>query len=183
MKVFIISTLVTLGLVTSSLESKAQEINTSPQRKYAVGFKVGEPLGLNARIYTRNNRGLDLSFGTYGMLWGSNRKYGPHGRFKNTGWALSANYIFHTDNEGKNFQAYYGFGGQITSRRSYPERLAPYNAYENRTGIGASGLAGVEYFLPQSPLSIFVDAGLYLEVIPVPAFIHVQAGIGTRFNF
>ncbi len=177
------TSLVALAFAASIPFAQAQELTPIPERKFAVGFKVGEPLGLNARLYTKSNRALDVSFGTYGMLWGSNRKYGPHGRFKNTGWAINANYLFLTNREEKNFQAYYGFGGQITSRRSYPDRLAPYNAYENRTGLGASGLAGVEYFLPQSPLSLFVDAGLYLEVLPVPMFMHVQGGIGTRFNF
>ncbi|WP_420153765.1 hypothetical protein [Siphonobacter sp.] len=152
-------------------------------KKYAVGFKVGEPLGLNARMYLNNNRAIDVGLGTYGMLWGRERKYGPHGRFKNTGWTLNANYLFHTGNEGKRFQAYYGFGGQITSRRSFPDRLASINGYENKTGIGASGLAGVEYFLRDSPLSLFADAGLYVELLPVPIFMHVQGGIGVRFNF
>ncbi|MFT4032287.1 MAG: hypothetical protein QM669_07695 [Siphonobacter sp.] len=155
----------------------------SQVKKYAVGFRVGEPLGLNARVYTKENRGFDVNFGTYGMLWGRDRKYGSHGHFENSGWALNVNYLFFTGKEDRRFQAYYGFGGQLTGRKSYPERLASIHGYENKTGLGGSGLAGLEYFLKDSPLSIFLDAGLYLEIIPVPVFMHFQGGIGTRFNF
>lgn len=159
----------------------AGKASAQDDKKFAVGFRIGEPLGANVRMYLPNNRALDANFGSYGLLWGTNRKYGSKGRFKNTGWELNVNYLFRTNSEGKKVQAYYGFGGMITGRRSYPDRLA--GLYEKKTGIGATGVAGVEYFVPDSPLSLFADAGLYVELIPVPLFLHVHGGVGARFNF
>lgn len=149
-------------------------------KSWAVGFRVGEPLGLNLRKYfgETQNHAFDVNVGTYGGLWGINRKYG-NGRYKNVGLAVNANYLWLVG-QGR-FRPYYGFGGQITSRRSYPDRLN--GDFERRMGIGGSGLAGVELFVRDVPGSLFADLGLYAEVLPVPFFFHVQGGIGGRFNF
>ena len=149
-------------------------------RRWAVGFRVGEPLGLNLRKYVgeESRNAFDVNVGTYGGLWGVNRKYG-NGRYKNVGLAVNANYLW-LAGQGR-FRPYYGFGGQITSRRSYPDRLN--GEFERRMGIGGNGLAGIELFMRNVPASLFADVGLYAEVLPVPFFFHVQGGVGGRFNF
>jgi hypothetical protein len=148
-------------------------------KNWAIGFRIGEPLGVNLRKYFGENHAIDINAGAYGGLWGVNRKYGPTGRYQNAGLSLNANYLWLVG-QGR-FRPYYGFGGQVTSRRNYPDRLNGY--YEKRLGLGGSGLAGVEYFLASSPASLFADVGLYAELLPVPFFFHVQGGVGARFNF
>lgn len=163
-------------LTLTTLFARAQD----GPRRWAVGLRLGEPLGLNLRRYVgeESRRAFDVSVGTYGGLWGVNRKYG-NGRYKNVGLAVNANYLWLVG-QGR-FRPYYGFGGQITSRRNYPDRLN--GEFERRMGIGGSGLAGVEWFMRDVPASLFADVGLYAEVLPVPFFFHVQGGIGGRFNF
>lgn len=162
-------------LLLSGLSCFAQTKN------FAVGFRLGEPGGLNIRKYLRD-RAIDVNIGTYGGFWGNVRKYGKEGHYKNVGLAINANMLWYIDLFGKeNFQGYYGFGGQINSRRSYPERLA--GNYEKTIALGGSGLAGIEYFVDNQPISVFLDAGLYAEVLPVPLFMHPQGGLGVRFNF
>lgn len=151
-------------------------------QSWAVGLRLGEPMGLNIRKYFGEDHAFDVNIGTYGGLWGVNRKYGGAGRYKNVGLAVNANYLWLTNlSKSGNFKAHYGFGGQINSRRNYPDRLN--GNHENKIGLGGSGLAGVELFLAESPISVFTDVGLYIEVLPVPIFTHVQGGIGVRFNF
>lgn len=176
MKVSILSGLLLVFFLLPVAPTFAQE----GPRRWAVGFRVGEPLGLNLRKYIgeEQRRAFDVNVGTYGGLWGVNRKYG-NGRYKNVGLAVNANYLWLVG-QGR-FRPYYGFGGQITSRRSYPDRLN--GEFERRMGIGGSGLAGIELFLRDVPASLFADVGLYTEVLPVPFFVHVQGGIGGRFNF
>ncbi len=147
-------------------------------KSWAIGFRIGEPLGVNLRKYFGENHAIDVNAGAYGGLWGVNRKYGD-GRYKNAGLLVNANYLWLTGTG--RFRPYYGFGGQITSRRSYPDRLN--GGYEKRLGVGGSGVAGVEYFLASSPASLFADVGLYAELLPNPFFFHVQGGVGARFNF
>jgi len=170
--------LVLLGVLSLTLSSSAQA--QGEPKSWAVGLRLGEPLGLNVRKYLGEDRNhaFDVSVGAIGALWGVDRKYGTTGRYKNAGLAINANYLWIVGNGP--FRPFYGFGGQITSRRNYPDRLS--GDFEKKIGLGASGLAGFEYFLPSSPVSLFLDLGLYLEVLPVPFFPNVQAGVGVRFN-
>lgn len=176
MKTFLPIALLSLSLALFSTPAQAQ----GEPKSWAVGLRLGEPLGLNVRKYLGEERrhAFDVNVGAIGALWGVERKYGTTGRYKNAGLAINANYLWIVGNGP--FRPFYGFGGQITSRRNYPNRLN--GDFEKKIGLGASGLAGFEYFLPSSPVSLFLDLGLYLEALPVPFFPNVQGGVGVRFN-
>ena len=154
-------------------------------KRFAAGVRLGEPSGLNLRYYLDDGaKALDLNIGTYGGMWGNVRKY-RSGYYKNIGLAVSANYLFTHQLFGKdNVMGYYGFGGQINSRRYYPDQFNSGGQvfYDKTISLGGSGLGGVEYFLPDGPLSIFLDAGLYVEVLPGFLFMHPQIGAGVRLN-
>ncbi|MFN8356641.1 MAG: hypothetical protein U0Y10_19460 [Spirosomataceae bacterium] len=157
----------------------------SQPKKFAVGVRLGEPSGLNARYYLEDGeRAIDVNIGTYGGLWGNVRSY-RSGYYKNVGLAISANYLFMHQLFGKEqVMGYYGFGGQINSRRYYPDQFNQSGQvfYDKTISLGGSGLGGIEYFLPDRPLSIFLDAGLYVEVLPGFLFMHQQIGTGVRLN-
>jgi hypothetical protein len=152
-------------------------------QNFAVGARLGEPAGLNIRKYLRDElRSIEINIGTYGGFWGNHRKYGKEGHYRNVGLSINAIMLWHHDLFGKeNFKSYYGFGGQINNRRSFPDRLA--GNYERVVSLGGVGQAGVEYFVTDQPFSVFAEAGLYAEVLPVPFFLHPQGGLGVRFNF
>lgn len=149
---------------------------------WAVGFKLGEPTGVNIRKYFNNINALDISFGTYGGIIGNNRKYrGEERGYRNVGLAVQVHYLWHTPLFNKeNLHVYYGIGGQINSRKYYPSRLN--GQHEKQISLGGSVLAGFEYFLPDGRLSVFVEGGGYSEVIPRIFFLSPNVSGGVRLN-
>jgi hypothetical protein len=151
---------------------------------WAVGFQLIDPSGVNVRKYFNDKKAIDVSIGTYGLLYGRDRAY-RKGNYENAGISLRANYLWHSSLfKQENLHGYYGFGGQVNSRRYYFDATnGSGRVYTNNISIGASGLAGLEYFIPSKPLSIFVETGLYVELIPAIFFLHPQASAGVRYNF
>lgn len=153
----------------------------SQEKKWAVGAKVGEPAGLNIRKYS-DERAFELNIGTYGGLWGQNRSY-RKGHYNSVGLTVNANYLWHGNLFKKEFSKYYyGFGAQFNNRKYFPKDQSQAQGVATLS-IGGDALAGLEFFVPDSPLSIFLEAGTYVEVLPSPIFMHIQSGIGARFNF
>jgi hypothetical protein len=154
-------------------------------QNWAVGFQLVEPSGINIRKYFGDNKAFDVSVGTYGLFYGRDRKY-RSGNYQNAGWTVRATYLWHTalfNND--NLRGYYGFGGQLNSRRYYFEsRNTPgLQEFTNTISIGGAGQLGAEYFLPSNRLSIFTEFGIYAELIPAFLFLHPQGSIGARLNF
>ncbi len=167
----------TLGLLPVS-RAVAQYNN------WAVGFRLGEPSGINIRKYFRDTHAFDINIGSYGGLYGNSRDY-RQGRYRSIGLTLQGHYLWHTRLFGKDtFRAYYGFGGQVNRRRYYPDNLkGQQTEYVSETSLGGSAVAGLEYFVPDKPFSVFLETGLYVEVIPAPLFMNLQSGLGIRYNF
>lgn len=161
-----------LLLLLVGFSAKAQMPRT------AFGFRLGEPLGLNLRYYFPRNKALDVNLGSYGALWHTRRPYGRAGAFRQPGWSFNVNYLYTRLPETGHLGTYYGFGGQLTSRRNYPVA----GGSERRTGVGGSGLAGLEYFIKDSAVSVFAELGLYAELVPMPLLLHPQGGLGLRYN-
>lgn len=146
-----------------------------------VGLRVGEPFALNFRSYLSDRHALDVNVGLYGGLIGTRRNYGAKGEYRHPGLAINVNYLTHLGlNDVGNLRLYYGVGGQINSRRNYPDRLA--GAYEKKLSLGPTGAVGVEYIQLGTPYSYFAEGGLYLEALPRPLFAQVQLAVGARFK-
>lgn len=150
---------------------------------WAVGFRVGEPIGLNVRKYfAAGSKNMDINVGTYGLLWGGHREYKKSDYYVgHTGLMVQG--IFHWNKQLgslERFQVYYGIGGQINSRKTAPQ--VSNNVPEKHISLGGVGNAGLEFKLNASDLSAFADMGLYAEVAPKPLFLHVTGGVGLRLN-
>ena len=151
----------------------------------AVGLRVGEPLGLNIRKYFQyGDRAFDLNFGTYGFLYGRDRKY-RKGEYQKSGIMLQGIYQFHYSigkNEG--VKVYYGFGGQLNFRDyvSTPNVIGTRQDGEKHLSLGPAINAGLEYDLPGNNVGIFLDAGTYIELLQDPLFIHPLLSTGVRVN-
>jgi hypothetical protein len=135
---------------------------------WAVGFKLGEP--------------IDVTIGTYGGILSNDRKYrGDEGIYKNTGISLQVHYLWHTPLfNSEAVHVYYGLGGQINSRRSYPKRLN--GNYEKDISLGGSVLGGFEYYIPDNRISVFLEGGTYAELLPRPFYLSPNISAGIRFN-
>lgn len=149
---------------------------------WAVGFKLGEPTGVNIRKYFNNIHAIDVTVGTYGGILSNDRKYrGSDGRYKNAGISLQIHYLWHTPLfNSEAVHVYYGIGGQINNRRSYPDRLA--GQYEKALTLGGSALAGFEYYIPDNRISVFLEGGTYVELLRRPFFLSPNISAGLRFN-
>jgi hypothetical protein len=166
-------------LTISYLSTKAQE------KSWTIGAKLGDPAGLTIRHYLNNDENaIEVNLGVYGALWGLRGNY-KTGSFDGAGLSFSGLYLWHNEMSSR-LKNYYGFGAQFTSR-TYSEiktlNGVPYKDQTPATGLGGLGQAGLEYFLPSSPISIFGEVGGYVELIPAILYFHPQGGIGARLNF
>ncbi|MFD1140354.1 hypothetical protein ACFQ4C_04510 [Larkinella insperata] len=162
-----------LGL-TISQQAHAQTNN------WAVGFRIGEPAGINIRKYFGENHAFDLNIGTYGGIYGNRRSY-RRGMYRNVGVSVQGHYLWHGSiGKLETLHYYYGFGGQVNRRNYYLNRNS--NERVPEISLGGSGVAGLEYFLPNKPLSVFLETGAYVEVLPAPFFLGLQSGLGVRLN-
>ncbi|GAB3274337.1 hypothetical protein GCM10027347_47160 [Larkinella harenae] len=149
---------------------------------WAIGFRIGEPSGVNIRKYFGDNHAFDLNVGSYGGIYGNRRSY-RKGVYKSVGLSVQGHYLWHgAIAKSQSLHYYYGFGGQVNSRRYYPDMFSTVNAWDNTISVGGSGVAGLEYFPPNKSFSIFLETGAYVEVIPAPFFLGLQSGLGIRLN-
>ncbi|UFH53275.1 hypothetical protein [Spirosoma sp. KNUC1025] len=156
-------------------------VSLAQYNNWSIGARIGEPSGINVRKYFGNNHAFDLNIGTYGGLYGTKRSYRV-GDYKSVGLTIQGHFLWHTAvTKSESIRAYYGFGGQINNRKYYPPRLN--GDYENALSIGGSGVGGLEFFPVSKPFSVFLETGLYVELLQAPFFLSLNSGIGVRYNF
>ena len=151
---------------------------------WAVGFRVGEPLGFNARKYFQNgDKAFDVNIGTYGFLYNRQRRYNA-GEYKTAGLMIQGMYLWQNEVFRKDWvHVYYGFGAQINNRSHYADILIGQKIDRTKKlSLGPTGTAGIEFKLPNQPIGFFIDAGLYIEALPSPFFINPQVSGGLRLN-
>lgn len=90
---------------------------------------------------------------------------------------------------------YYGFGAQIRLQGyRYDYRYKLEDSHDRdwyyETGrrvfdfdIGGDIVVGLEYTFPNTPISLFADVTLFMEIIDDPFLFWAQGGIGGRYNF
>lgn len=150
--------------------------------KWAVGLKVGEPLALNIRRYFADGeRAFDLNLGTYGFLLNTTkRSYRGNELYTELGGMVQGIYLYNrTLGRRENINVYYGFGGQINSR---PKPIDGTRERYSFISLGPAGNAGLEIFLPDNDLSIFLDGGGYIEIVPKFLFTNPNLSVGLRLN-
>jgi hypothetical protein len=170
--IFLFSCILTLG--TASVHAQ--------QKEWAVGLRLGDPSGLNIKKYFGNGNAFDLSIGSYGNFYGRSRSY-RSGYYGNAGIALMGNYLWQKNITNANgLTWYYGLGGMFSSRRYYVYDSST-RVYSSNVALGATATVGLEYFISNTPISIFGDVSAYVEIVPSPFWINLPLGIGGRFNF
>lgn len=170
-------------LALTATETQAQ------QQDWAVGLRLGDPVGVNVRKYFGSGNALDMNIGSSGYWYGGRGRDYRDG-YRQSGLAVLVNYVWQKDfPNADGLQWYYGLGGQFTTGRysryyndGTPGR--PFREeYRISAALGATGVIGLEYFISDTPISVFAEAGLYLEIVPAPFWLSVPAAIGGRYNF
>lgn len=149
---------------------------------WGVGFKLGEPTGINIRKYFNNINAIDVTIGTYGVF---KEKYRNSKVRPNVGLSIQAHYLWHNPLfNSENVRVYYGLGAQVNSR-GY-NKLSGNNTVTDKVkgavSLGGSALGGFEYFIPENRISVFIEGGTYVELIPAPFFFSPNISGGIRFN-
>ncbi|MBS9523726.1 hypothetical protein KI659_06800 [Litoribacter alkaliphilus] len=175
-------------------------------QEHQVGVRLGEPLGITYKTFIDERISLEGIIGAaganhagyYRRAFNNNRPtgdavYASHSTY--SAFSLNARAAYHEDitnqfniTEGM-LWAYGGVGAQLRSVQVdylYSRPMSPtfFNS-ENRTNIdfGPEAFVGTEYYFQDLPISVFVEAGLFLELIDRPGHLRLQGAIGARYIF
>ncbi len=148
--------------------SKAQEYK--PNYQFALGLKFGGyENGISGKYFMTDNTALEglLGFRSHGLVF--------------TGLYEINQQAFST--EGLRF--YYGFGAHVGGvGAGVYKRFGGDNEYYNNSQVllGADGVIGLEYVIPQSPIAVSLDLNPRLEIATGP-FFDIAPGLGIKYTF
>ena len=187
--------------------------SSSGDLNWGIGIRLGDPSGISLKKYLSNGRAIELSIGRTSVFrnnkyydrefddWYDDQKYGYEefdylGYKASTPLGVQVHYLIQRDllaDDIDGLQWYYGFGGQVRLQtfvydyryKLYDDDNWYYSKGERVTNIdlGADGVIGVEYNIPNIPLSVYADATLFMEIADNPFAFWFQGGIGGRYNF
>ena len=176
---------------------------------FGIGFRLGEPSGLTFKKYN-SSTALELSIGRAyvgrNVGWYNEGFVHYYNNHYNYAWyeytgvdyttplGLQLHYLFQKpiDISKGSLNWYYGLGAQfrwmtITYYYKYQVQGNPFIYSEKDTyvnmDLGLDGVIGIEYTLDPVPISIFLDATLFMEVYDTPFAFWYQGGFGARYNF
>jgi len=153
--------------------------NAQPE-KWALGFKLGEPVGVVLRKYGDRNA-LDITVGTYTGLLKSKDTY-REGKYSDIGFMLNGTYLWFVPLFNERMLAYGGVGVQINSRKYYPNPSIK-EVHTNNISTGPSFTGGLEFFFAQKPTSFFIEGGGFIELLPKVFYFNPNLSLGLRHNF
>ena len=148
--------------------------------KWGVGLRLGSPTAFTVKHYIGTRNALDINLGSGPYAFYDNK----YGRYRGLGVSLMINYLWRKPiQNARGLEFYYGLGGLISARSYYYDDAPRRNDYRTNVGLGATGAIGLEYFIPDTPISLFVELNPYVEIVPAPLYITLGGSIGGRFIF
>ena len=139
-------------------------------RGFGIGFIVGEPTGLSAKLWTSNVNAFDfgLGVGVGGDRVNYDGNYDGGSRVH-----FHMDYLWHSFNaihSTEKFPIYYGIGGRFNSGAGYD------------ASFGVRGVFGIAWIPRATPLDLFVEVVPVLQITPSTGF-GFDAALGVRFFF
>ncbi len=134
-------------------------ISYSQEKGFGLGVIVGEPTGINAKLWTSESTALDFGLG-YSFT------------SSNSLFDFYADYVFHNPDmlqSEEKFIVYYGPGARLK-----------INEHESRLGI--RGVIGILWLPDGTNFDLFVEVAPILDIIPETNF-DFAGGIGGRYFF
>lgn len=174
-------------------------------QQQGVGLRLGDPMGVTYKKYQGRSRAVEFTLGSASARWHNSYyidsfaerpRYNPY-RYQNhtvkSTVYLQGRYLFHTHLPLHNLQGtltWYGGAGVLlkVSRVQYrfQSRETPFATQREVVrdiDIGPEGILGLEYTFQDTPLSVFGELSLLLEVADRPATLRGFGGMGVRYNF
>lgn len=153
-----------ISLLVLTERASAQDYNT------AVGVKFG---------------GYENGFSVKHFLQPTTAVEGILG-FRNHGVVITGLYELHQQAfKVDKLKFYYGFGAHIGSAgKGYYKRFGSDDEYygDNRLLLGADGVLGLEYKLPDAPIAFSLDLNPRVELATGP-FFDLAPGLGLKYTF
>jgi uncharacterized protein YraI len=184
---------------SSSSSSYNRSGSSASNKNIGLGLRFGDPAGITFKKYS-GNTAWEVNLGS-SYRWGyryhdrfyrydrfrDKRYYDYKGHDAGPTTALQIHWLKHHDlsNDGA-LQFYYGLGPQARFTNVYYRYKYDGREYYERftdLDLGIDGVLGLEFTIPNAPLSIFLDANIFVEVFDAPGWIHGQSGLGIRYNF
>lgn len=147
---------------------KAQDYK--PNYQFALGLKFGGyENGISGKYFLDNTTSLEglVGFRSHGLVF--------------TGLYELNVPVFNTEG----FRFYYGFGAHVGAvGAGVYKRFGGNNEYYNSSQvlIGADGVVGLEYVIPNSPIAVSFDLNPRLELSGGP-FVDLAPGLGIKYTF
>lgn len=138
--------------------------------KWAAGLKFGGyENGISGKYFMQSNVALEGILG-----------------FRNHGVVITGLYEIHQPAFSVDkLKFYYGFGAHLGSVGSGPYRR--FNGDDRiytdaRLLLGADGVLGLEFVIPQSPIAVSLDLNPRVELATGP-FFDIAPGLGVKYTF
>ena len=137
---------------------------------FGIGFVIGEPTGLSAKLWTSKKNAFD-----FGLGWavGPDRVSDFHGVHYGSRVHFHMDYLWHSFNairSEQRFPLYYGIGGRFNSGGGYD------------SSFGVRGVFGIAWLPRDAPLDVFLEVVPVLQLTQSTGF-GMDAGLGMRFYF
>ena len=146
-------------------QSMAQE------RQFGLGFIIGEPTGISAKLWTSNINALDFGLG---WSFGGDRIGRYDGTYNGGSRVhLHADYLWHSFDAIKateRFPLYYGIGARINTGAGYNSSFA------------VRGVLGIAWLPHETPIDVFLEVVPSLQLTSSTGF-GIDAGLGARYFF
>ncbi|HEY8510777.1 MAG TPA: hypothetical protein VIL31_02390 [Cyclobacteriaceae bacterium] len=170
---------------------------------HSMGLRLGDPIALTYKRQLRTNRAVEFLLGTASREWRKDyhrKSFYEYSKYDGYNYInhrldnpvyLQARYLLHYDipvegMEGK-LQWYWGPGGMLKFGKieyRYRERPPDNGArtdVRNTIDFGPEIIGGVEYTFEDTPLNVFGELSVLLEVADRPLTLQLFGAVGARF--
>ena len=147
-----------LVLVLLGLAAALPQAAGAQSSGFGLGLILGEPTGFSFKGWIDQKSAIDAA-----LAWSFVHE---------TTFHVHVDYLWHTDALTKraDMPFYYGIGGRIKTGGAGDVR------------IGVRVVGGLAYYIPDTPLDVFVEIAPILDISPSTDF-QINGGLGARYFF
>lgn len=171
-----------------------------------LGLRLGEPTGITYKRYFSNSSNtLELGVGLVQRGWNGRyyrKSFKEYDKFSNVDYIthnVSSNffiqsrflkhYPWHIEGVDGDFEWYWGIGALVKiARVNYLYRTSPNTTLTESDEVTDLDLGpeiplGVEYTFTDTPITLFAEVSVFIEIANRSGVAALNGGVGMRYNF
>lgn len=178
---------------------------TAMAQQQGIGLRLGDPMGVTYKKYVGRTQAVEFGIGSASARWHNTyyiNSFEEYSRYDNYRYQnhsvlstvyLQGRYLFHFNLPMQNMEGklewYWGAGALLKASKiqyRFQNREAPFasdRAIVNDIDLGPEGIIGLEYTFQDTPLTVFGETSLFLEIADRPAAMRGFGGLGVRYSF